>query len=339
MSGRTMSEVWTETSRPVRWGILSTARVNALVIPGLHESPETELVAVASRTPERASEYGRSWGIPRAYGSYDALLADPDVEAVYISLPNGPHVEWSIRALEAGKHVLCEKPLARLPADVERAFDTAERTGMLLMEAFMWRHHPQTARLLELVRGGAVGDLRLVRASFSFTLGARDVRLDPALAGGALMDVGCYCVDGSRLLAGEPLTAVARQLTGPSGVDVRLAGVLVFPGDVLAQVDCAFDLPPRQGLEVVGAEGTLYVRTPWGCHRPGIELARGHDRQFFAIEQADRYRLQAGNFSRAIRGLEPPLLGRPDAVGQARSIDALYRSAEAGGEPAQVAAS
>ncbi|HEY2073520.1 MAG TPA: Gfo/Idh/MocA family oxidoreductase [Gaiellaceae bacterium] len=318
---------------PVRWGLLSTARINAAVIPGIVESPESELVAVASRTEERAAEYAREWEIPHAHGSYEALLADPDVEVVYISLPNGPHVEWSIRALEAGKHVLCEKPLARDPADVERAFDAADRTGRLLMEAFMWRHHPQTQKLLELVRDGAIGELRLVRATFSFTLQAEDVRLDPALAGGSLMDVGCYCVSGSRLLAGEPVEASARQVLGPSGVDMRLVGTLRFPGDVLAEIDCAFDLPSRQGLEVVGSEGILRIATPWGISDPGIEYHHGHDLERISIDQADRYRLQSDNFSRAIRGLEAPLLARADALGQARAIDALYRSAGRGGVP------
>ena len=312
---------------------MSTARINAAVIPGLKESPESELTAVASRTQDRADEYAREWDIPHAHGSYEALLDDPGVDAVYISLPNGPHVEWSIRALEAGKHVLCEKPLARFPADVERAFDAADRAERLLMEAFMWRHHPQTHRLHELVSGGAVGELRLVRATFSFTLRAEDVRLDPALAGGALMDVGCYCVSGSRLLGGEPIQVSAHQVLGRSGVDMRLAGTLVFPGDVLAQIDCAFDLPFRQGLEAVGSEGTLRVATPWGIDDPGMFLERGGKSERIDVEPADRYRLQSDNFSRAIRGLERPLLGREDALGQARAIDGLYRSAERGGMP------
>jgi len=232
--------------------------------------------------------------------------------------------------------VLCEKPLARRPEEVEQAFDAAERAGKLLMEAFMWRHHPQTRRLVELVRGGAIGELRLVRASFSFVLRDDPVRLDPAFAGGALMDVGCYCVSGSRLLAGEPETATAHRVQAPTGVDLRLAGTLVFPGDVAAQLDCAFDLPPRQGLEVVGTDGSLYLTSPWGCREPGIDFRRGHDREWFAVERANRYRLQGDNFSRAVRGVEEPLLGRADALGQARAIDALYRSAEAGGAPAQL---
>jgi predicted dehydrogenase len=322
---------------PVRWGILSTARINAALIPGLKGSPDSELIAVASRTEERAAAYAREWAIARAHGSYEALLADPEIEAIYISLPNGQHVDWSIRALEAGKHVLCEKPLARLPQDVERAFDEAERADRLLMEAFMWRHHPQSKRLRELVDGGAIGELRLVRASFSFPLGdPDDIRLDPALGGGALMDVGCYCVSGSRLLAGEPVTASALHVPAPKGVDVRLAGTLVFPGGVLAQLDCALDLPDRQGLEVVGSEASLHVAMPWAIEEAGIELRRGDEVEWIEIEQADRYRLQTDNFSRAVRGVEPPLLGREDALGQARTIDALYRSAEHGGEPVAV---
>ena len=320
----------------VRWGILSTARINAAVIPPLRDSPESEVVAVASRTQDRADTYARQWRIPRWYGSYEALLEDPDVEAIYISLPNGPHVEWSISCLEAGKHVLCEKPLTRFPGEVERAFDAADGAGLLLMEAFMYRQHPQTARLVELVRGGVVGEPCLIRASFSFQIEDGNVRLDPELAGGALMDVGCYCVSGSRLLAGEPERASAHQVLGPSGVDLRLVGTLVFPGEVVAQIDCAFDLPLRQSLEVFGSEGSLRVVWPWNVRVAGIELRHGNTVERVEVAEVDAYRLQSDNFSRAIRGAEEPLLGRADAVGQARTIDSLYRSAEVGGEPMQL---
>jgi xylose dehydrogenase (NAD/NADP) len=254
---------------------------------------------------------------------------------VYISLPNRPHVDWSIRTLEAGKHVLCEKPLSRHPAEAERAFDAAERAGRLLMEAFMWRHHPQTAKLLDLVQRGAIGELRLVRTSFSFTIEPGNVRLDTELDGGALMDVGCYCVNGTRLLAGEPVVVSARQVLGPTGIDMRMAGTLVFPNDVLGQFDCAFDLPLRQWLEAVGSDGSLRVRWPWNAREPGLELVHGDSAEWIAIEDASAYRAQCDNFSRAIRGDAEPLLGRADAVGQARTIGALYRSAEAGGEPLQ----
>jgi D-xylose 1-dehydrogenase (NADP+, D-xylono-1,5-lactone-forming) len=323
---------------PVRWGILSTASINGAVIPPLQASAVSDVVAVASREQTRADTYAAEWGIPRAYGAYDALLDDPDVEAVYISAPNGPHVEWSIRALQAGKHVLCEKPFTRDPAAAVRAFDAADAAGRLLMEAFMYRQHPQTRTLAELIATGAVGKVGLIRATFSVPLPADAVQMSPELDGGALMDVGCYCVSGSRLVGGEPTSVTAHQVVGPSGVDVRLAGTLVFPGDVVAQIDCAFDLPLQQSLEIVGADGSLRVAKPWSCESPAIELRRGGETERVEIEDADRYRLQSDNFSRAVRGFEEPLLGREDALGQACAIEALYRSAERNGEPAEVAA-
>jgi predicted dehydrogenase len=321
-------------SEPVRWGLLSTARINDALVPQLQESPESELVAVASRSRERADAYAQERGIPRAYGGYAALLADPDVEVIYVSVPNGQHVEWSVASLEAGKHVLCEKPFARRPDDAARAFDVADSRGLLLMEAFMWRHHPQTARLVELVEGGAIGELRVVRAHFSFQIEDGNIRLDPALDGGALMDVGAYCVSAARLLAGEPERVSAQQVTGGSGVDTRLAATLVFPGDVIAQLVCAFDLPYRQLLEVVGSDASLHLDWPWSVRSPGIDLRRPDgSSERIEIEDVSSYRRQVDNFSRAVRGLEGPRLGRADALGQARTIDALYRSAAAGGEP------
>jgi D-xylose 1-dehydrogenase (NADP+, D-xylono-1,5-lactone-forming) len=316
---------------PVRWGLLSTANINRALIPGLNQSPDSELVAVASRTDERAAEYAREWGIPTAHGSYEALLEDPDVEAVYISLPNAPHVEWTVRALEAGKHVLCEKPMSRHPGEVERAFDVAEREGRLLMEAFMWRHHPQTKRLEGLVRDGIVGDVRLVRASFSFTIESRtDIRLSAELEGGALMDVGCYCIGACRLVAGEPVGAQGREIVGETGVDMRFVGTLAFPSGALALIDCGFDLPGRAGIEVCGSKGTLFVNEPFHVADPGIHWTHNGGTEMIEVDQGDRYRLQTDNFSRAIRGAEAQLLGREDALGQARVIDALYRSAESG---------
>ena len=202
----------------VNWGIVSTADINRKVIPGAHASEKVELLAVASRDQARADAYAREWEIPRAYGSYEALLADPDIEAVYISLPNTMHVEWSIKALEAGKHVLCEKPFTRHPEEIAAAFDTADRTGRLLTEAFMYRHNPQTKRLAELVAEGAIGELRLVRSAFSYSLYDHDnIRLQTDVEGGSLMDVGCYNVSGSRLLAGEPTRVWGEAWYGPSG--------------------------------------------------------------------------------------------------------------------------
>src|SRR5215208_6149772 len=210
---------------PLRVGLLSTANINRLILGGARAAEAVEVVAVASRDGARAEAFADEHGIGRAHGSYDALLADAEVDAVYIPLPNSLHVEWSIRALEAGKHVLCEKPLSRHPEEVERAFDAAAASGRVLAEAFMWRHHPQARRLVELLP--RVGELRLVRAAFCFRLDyPGDVRLSRELEGGALMDVGCYCVSGSRLVAGEPTEVSAVQMEGGEGVDVRFAATM-----------------------------------------------------------------------------------------------------------------
>jgi D-xylose 1-dehydrogenase (NADP+, D-xylono-1,5-lactone-forming) len=315
----------------VKWGILSTADINRKVIPGAQASEQAELIAVASRDLKRAEEYAREWEIERAYGSYDALLEDSEIEAVYISLPNTLHCEWSIRALEAGKHVLCEKPMSRHVADVEAAFDAAEKAQRILMEAFMYRHNPQTKRLRQLVDEGAIGELRLVRSCFSYSLYDTDnIRLQTEVEGGSLMDVGCYCVSGSRFLGGEPEQVFGQQYVGPSGTDWVFTGTMRFPGDAFAQFDCGTALAERDELEAIGTEGSLFVDDPWHCLEPMIELRRDDGVERIEVEPVDSYRLEVENLSDAIRGATDPLLGREDAVAQARTIAALYSSAEAG---------
>ena len=312
----------------MKWGIVSTAHINRMVIPGAHASDKVDLVAVASRDRARAETYARQWEIPRAYASYEALLADPDVEAVYISLPNTMHAEWSIKALEAGKHVLCEKPFTRHPDEVDAAFDTAERTGRLLTEAFMYRHNPQTKRLVELVASGAIGELRLVRSTFSYSLyDTGNIRLRTEVEGGALMDVGCYCVSGSRLLAGEPVAVHGDAWDGPTGTDWVFAGVLRFPNGVLATFDCGTALPNRDELEAIGSEGSLFLEDPWHCVHPVIELRRDGAVERIELERVDSYRLELENLSDAIRGEAELLLGRDDALGQARTLEALHDDA------------
>jgi D-xylose 1-dehydrogenase (NADP+, D-xylono-1,5-lactone-forming) len=305
----------------VRWGVLSTARINRKVLAGARTASNVDVVAVGSRDRERGEAFASEHGIERVHGSYDELLADPDVEAVYIPLPNSMHVPWSVKALEAGKHVLCEKPLTRRVADAEAAFDAAERAGRLLMEAFMWRYHPQTEALVEQAR--EIGPLRVVRAAFGFSI--RDdpgnVRLQGDLDGGSLMDVGCYCVSALRLLGGEP-EDVGGLAVGDD-VDVRFTGVLRLPGDVLGTFDCGFDVPPRGAIEVLGEGGTLLSEDPW--HGQSPRLTR--DGQEVPVEAADPYGLELEDFSAAIREDRPPRLGREDAVGQARAIEMLYASA------------
>jgi predicted dehydrogenase len=314
------------------WGIISTADINRKLIPGAHASPKVDLIAVASREQARAEEYAREWSIERAYGSYEALLADPDVEAVYISLPNTLHCEWSIRALEAGKHVLCEKPLSRHPDEVEAAFDVAGRTGRLLSEAFMYRHNPQTARLRRLIDEGAVGEVRLVRSAFSYSLyDPENIRLRTDVEGGSLMDVGCYCVSGSRLAAGgEPTSVYGQAWFGETGTDWVFTGLLRFPGDLLATFDCGTALPERDELEVIGNEGSLFLDDPWHGKVPVIEHRRDGRVERIELEPADSYRLELENVSDAIDGRAELLLGRDDAVAQSRALEALHRSAQSG---------
>jgi D-xylose 1-dehydrogenase (NADP+, D-xylono-1,5-lactone-forming) len=318
-------------ARAVKWAIMSTANINRKVIPAAHASTKVELVAVASRDQGRADEYAKTWGIPRAYGSYDALLADQDVEAVYISLPNSLHCEWAIKALEAGKHVLCEKPLSRHAREVEAAFDAADSAGRLLSEGFMYRHNPQTKRAKQLVDEGAIGELRLIRSAFSYSLyDADNIRLRTALDGGALMDVGCYAVSGSRLFGGEPERVYGEAWFGPSGTDWVFAGMLRFPGNLVALFDCGTAMPARDELEVIGSEGSLFIDDPWHCTAPGIEHRREGKVDRIEIDLVDSYRLEIENLSDAIRGDGELLLGRDEAIAQAGALEALHESATHG---------
>jgi predicted dehydrogenase len=319
-------------SEPLRLGLLSTAKINDRILDGARPSDDVEVVAVASRDAAKAQAYASRHGIERAHGSYEALLADDQVDAVYISLPNGLHHEWSLAALRAGKHVLCEKPYSRRSREVEEAFAEAAERGLVLTEAFMYRHHPQTRRVRQLVDDGAVGRLRLIRAAFSFPLAdPTDIRAQPELDGGALMDVGCYCVSGARLIAGEPERVLGEEVRGPTGIDEAFAGILRFPGDVVAQFDCSFALPVRQELEVLGDDGVLRVGAPWRTDWGGeVTLRRGDGTERIDVPEADAYRLELENLATAVRGLGAPLLDHADALGQARALEALYRSAETG---------
>jgi len=315
----------------MRLGLLSTADINRKVIPGARASEKVDIVAVASRDRARAEAYAKQWEIERAYGSYEALLDDPEIDAVYISLPNTMHREWSIRSVEAGKHVICEKPFSRRPEDVEAAYDAAERMGRLLTEAFMYRHNPQTEKLVELARSGTVGEIRVVRSAFSYSLyDTENIRLRTDVDGGSLMDVGCYCVNGSRLLGGEPHSVSGQAYIGPSGTDWVFTGAMRFAGDVHALFDCGTCLPNRDELEVIGTEGSLFLDDPWHCNVPVIEIRRDGGVERVELDAVDSYRLELENLADAIAGEAPLLLGREDALGQARTIDGLFRSAESG---------
>ena len=306
----------------IRWGILGTGDINRKLLRGARLSTDVEVVAIASRDPERAASFAAEHGIATSFGSYEAMLDDPDVDAVYICVPNSLHHPWTMAALAAGKHVLCEKPYTRRPDEVIEAFDAADRAGLVLMEAFMWRHTRQTARLLELLP--RIGALQTVRATFSFPLTNPDnIRLRSDLDGGSLMDVGCYCVSGARLLAGEePASVYATQEVGPSGVDLRFTGVLQFPSGVVAEFTSGFTTD-HEGLEAIGTEGSIRLPDPW--HNVRGEFTFNDEE--IRLDPGNPYQDELDNVSAAIRGEADPRLGRDDALGQARTIAALYESA------------
>ena len=244
-------------------GLLSTANINRQILGGAAATSRVEVVAVGSRDGAKAKAYAGEHGIPQAHGSYEALLEDTEVDAIYIGLPNGMHHEWTMRALAAGKHVLCEKPYTRRPEEAVEAFDAADAAGLVLTEAFMYRHHPQAKTIARLVADGAVGRLLAVKATFSFALtDLTNVRAIPELDGGALMDVGCYCVSGSRLVAGEPLSVLAEQVVGETGIDMALYGTLRFPGDVVAQIEASFLAPRATGTRGRRRRGRAARRRP-----------------------------------------------------------------------------
>jgi predicted dehydrogenase len=325
------------TMDALRLGLLSTANINAQILQGARETDRVEVAAVGSRDGAKAQAYAAEHGIGRAHGSYEALLADDAVDAVYIGLPNGMHHEWTLRALEAGKHVLVEKPYSRRVADAEAAFAAADAAGLVLMEAFMYRHHPQTSVVRELVVGGAIGRLQAVKTTFTFALDdLANVRALPELDGGALMDVGCYCVSAIRVLAGEPERVSGEQMTGSTGVDMAFHGTLRCADDVIGQFEASFRSPRRQRVEVVGEDGAIAVEAPFRIDWGGaVLLARPAgdglgEPEPVEVPEANSYRLELENLADAVQGRAPQLLGREDAVGQARTIEALYRAADEG---------
>jgi xylose dehydrogenase (NAD/NADP) len=310
---------------PIRWGLLGTGNITRKLLIGARQSDTVDVVAVGSRTADRARTFAAANGIGRSHGSYEALLADPDVDAVYISLPNSLHHVWTMASLAAGKHVLCEKPYTRRPAEVDEAFDAADRAGLVLEEAFMWRHTPQVRRLLELLP--RIAPVRTIRSTFSYVIDKEtDVRVAAHLDGGSLMDVGCYCVSGARLVAGEPERVMAEQVLDGNGVERRMTGVLRFPGNVLASFTCGFDSATHETLEVIGQGGRILLPDPWHSTTGRLFL----DDEEVRVEATNPYRLELEDMYAAIRGDRAPMLGRADALGQARTIEALYRSADTG---------
>jgi len=325
----------------LRWGILGTANIaRRLFVPGVRAGGETEVLAVGSRSEDAARAFADQLAIPRAYGSYEALLADKDVDAIYVALPNSLDAEWTIRGAQAGKHVLCEKPLARRAAEAEQIAAACKAAGVLLMEAFMWRHHPQHARVRAVLDSGAIGEPGFVRASFSYVIdttvrrGGMNVRLLPGLEGGSLMDVGCYGVNVARWVFGsEPEGFAAQQWVDPRyGVETIFGGVLRFPGGQLAMVDSSFVHASINRYEIAGPDGRLVVERAFRPDdAPGrIDIYRGSDHsvEVATIPPANQFANEADHFAHCVRAgklLSPA----EDGVAQARALEALYAAAEA----------
>ncbi len=339
----------------LRWGVLSTARIGRkAVAPAIVRSSNGTLLAIASRDAERAREMaadlrqdlepsvGTDLGSLRTCGSYQALIDDPEIDAVYVPLPNAQHAEWGIRAAEAGKHVLCEKPLAVTATECRAMHDAASANGIVLMEAFMYRFHPRIERLIAAVRAGELGQLRFVQASFTFTVtDPANIRLNLELGGGALMDVGCYAVNAARTLMGvEPGEVQARARWSKSGVDEQLVGTMRFEGGGMAQVACSLAAARSEDLLVVGEKGVARLRhafVPTG-QTVALEYQRPPEPpEVIAFEPVDSYQRMVEHFAACALQGEAPRYDALEAGANMAAIEALYASARAGGVAVDVA--
>lgn len=335
---------------PVRWGLLGTARINERLVPPIRESRRSELVAVASRSRAKAERYAEEWRVPRAHGSYEGMLADPQVDAVYVSLPNSLHAEWTVKCAEAGKHVLCEKPLALTPDDVDRMAEAAARNDVVVQEACMMLYHAQTRKVRDLVAQGAIGDVRALRGVFSFTLSdGGDIRLEPSLGGGALWDLGSYPVSFMRAVMREnPVEVQGTQIGDEGGVDLTFAGQLRFASGAVGQLYCSFQALPHSEGDIVGSRGMVHLDLPW-VNRMGVtanvsvvrtagaqgdatfsDVAEGSEAETLVFENVNGYQDEVDAMEAGILdGAEPavPLAHSRDTVA---TVVALHRSAREG---------
>jgi predicted dehydrogenase len=320
----------------VRWGIVSTADIGmSKVTPAIARASNAEVVAIASRDRDRARAAADRLGIPAAYGSYDELLAADDVDALYVPLPNDQHAEWTVRAVEAGKHVLCEKPLAMTAAQAQQMVDAAQAAGVLLGEAFMYRHHPTWVEVVRLVRQGRIGDLCAVQTFFSYyNDDPANIRNRPENGGGAAMDIGCYAINAARLLTGaEPVDVASSVERDPQmGIDTLTSAVLTFPGGVQSTFTTCIRCESYQRVHVVGSAGRIEVEIPFNIppdRTTRVFVTAGGDppqapaTQTLTFEPADQYTLQAEVFGQAILDGAPAPVDPSDAVANMRVIEAV----------------
>lgn len=324
------------TARKLRWGILGVAKINERVLPAFAKAANVELRGIASRSLEKAQAAAKAANIPQAYGSYDALLDDPAIDAVYNPLPNTLHAEWTKKAAERGKHVLCEKPLTPTAAEAQELVAYCESKKICLMDGFMWPHHPRTAALKKFISDGKIGPVRRVAGSFTWQMGQLDtqnIRMQRELAGGSLLDVGCYPVYGIRWAMGaEPIRAWATARY-EHDCDVEMSGTLWFADGRVATFDCGFIHPYRQGLEIIGTTGVVHIHDMWVPPRRAIfEVRRdgSYEAEVHADEGHDQIQCMLESFGRYVLEGQPVTPPPSEAVKTLKVLDALARSARSG---------
>jgi predicted dehydrogenase len=322
------------TVKHLKWGLLAAGNIAGKFAKGLATIRDQATArAVGSRDADKAAKFAADHGIARSYGSYEELLADPDVDAVYISTPNTLHAKWAIKAARAGKHILCEKPVTVNAPELEKVLAVVKECDVFFMEAFMYRCHPQWAKVKEIINAGMVGDVRILNSSFCFNLGLKmeNIRLSNPLAGGALMDVGCYCVSFSRLVAGaEPVDAKATAYIGPeSRVDQQTSGVLRFPSGCVARFSCATQCATPAVAEIYGSKGKMVVSVPWF---PGPENAKlivtagGETKTIDVVCEHELYANEALTVAKYLDARQAPAMNWNDSRGQMRTLDLLRAS-------------
>jgi len=314
----------------LRWGILGTAQINESLIAPLRMSPRNELVAVASRSLEKAQEYARTWKISKAYGNYEELLADTQVDVIYNSLPNHLHTEWTIRAAQAKKHVLCEKPLAISTAGVDSIKNAASENKIVIQEAFMYRHHPQTLKVQELVSSGAIGHLIQFMGTFTFVLKRpEDIRSKPETGGGSLWDIGCYPISYARMISNSrPNEVFGWRINMASGVDETFAGQIHFENGMLAQISCSFCLPNYSSVILRGTEGSIFIPNPFTPKKPSsITLQQGEKEKTLNFSSKHLYLGEVEDMADAIINNTSPRVSLDDSRENVATIVALLESA------------
>ena len=332
------------------WGLLSTARINERVIPAIRSSGRSEVFAVASRNKERAQAYAKQWDIPHAHGTYEQMLADPAINVIYLSLPNHLHTEWTIKCAEAGKHVLCEKPIALMTEDVARMAQAAEKNGVIIQEAAMMRFHPQTEYLRELVTERVIGDIRLIRGVFAFTLdNPGDIRLDTDMGGGSLWDLGSYCVSFARtVLQAEPVEVSAYQVSNDTGVDMSFSAQMQFPTGTLVQFFSSFQSFAHIEADFLGTGGRIFADIPWANHigaSANVQVTRsgdaeetstfsdgreGHTTDTKTYEDMNAYQCEINSMVESVLNGVDPVISLADSWKNVATIVALHKSVRTG---------